>query len=105
MRPASERAAVEVGTLGQGGKGVREVGLGVAMEVSFADEPGETGEDGEGDSLAVGEESIGSGPPNLRRAGFGEIIHHDVKCGEEGVLESSMRSRFLSLRDQVASRL
>ena len=34
-----------------------------------------------------------------------KVVDHDVKCGEEGVLKSSMRGRFLSLRDWVADRL
>jgi hypothetical protein len=37
--------------------------------------------------------------------GVAEVVDHDVKCSEEGVLRSTMRSRFLSLGDRAASRL
>jgi len=90
--------AVELGALGQDGKGVPEARLGVAIEVPFAGESGEAGEDGEGHDLTVGDSWLGSGLP-FRRTGFVEVVDCDVKCGEEVVLKSSMRSRFLSLRD------
>jgi hypothetical protein len=36
----------------------------------------------------------------LLRAEVAEVVDHNVECGEEGVLMSTMRVRFLSLRDR-----
>jgi hypothetical protein len=44
-----------------------------------------------------------SGRGLLFGAGLAEVVDRNVKYGEEGVPKSSMRSRFLSLRDWVAS--
>jgi hypothetical protein len=75
----------------------------VAVEVAFAVEAAPPSEDGQGDYLGVGEGSFGAGSL-FRRMGVAEVLDHDVECGEEGVLRSSM-GRFLSLGDRVASRL
>jgi hypothetical protein len=54
---------VELGALGQGREGVSEVACGVAVEVPFAGESGEAGEDGKGNDLAFAEGRIGTGSP------------------------------------------
>ena len=96
--------AIELGTLGKGGEGICEVGLGVAVEVPLACEPRPAGEEGEGDELARTERWVWSWLP-FWRVGLAEVVDRKVEYGEEGVLRSSMRGRFLSLRDWVASRL
>jgi hypothetical protein len=96
--------AVELRTTGQRREGIEQVGLGVAVEVPLAVEAGPAGEDGEGDDFAFGEGGLGAGSP-FWRMGVAEVVNRNVKCGEEGVLKSTMRSRFLSLRDRWANRL
>ncbi len=97
---------IELRALGQGGKSVLlQVARCVAIKVPLAAEATPPGEDREGDHLAGVERRIGPGKPLFLRAGVAEVVHRDVECGEEGVPKSSMRSRFLSLRDWVASRL
>src|SRR5829696_9191075 len=81
-----------------------QMALGVAVEVSLAGESRPSGEDGQGDDLAFGEGGLGAGSL-FWRMGVAEVVNRNVKCGEEGVLRSSIRSRFLSLGDRVASRL
>jgi hypothetical protein len=76
--------AVELRTSGQGREGLEQVGLGVAVEVPLAGEAGPAGEDGEGDDLALGEGGLGTGSP-FWRMGVAEVVHRNVKCGEEGV--------------------
>ena len=88
-----------MGASWQCGEGVEQVGLGVAVEVPLAGEAAPTGEDGQGYDLAFGEGGIGSGPL-FWRLGLAKIVGDDVECGEEGVLKSTMRVRFLSLRDR-----
>jgi hypothetical protein len=70
--------------------------LGVAVEVSLAGESRPAGEDREGDDLALRKGGLGAGASLLGTVGLAEVIDDDVECGEEGVLKSSMRSRFLS---------
>jgi len=82
--------AIELGASWQCGEGRAQVGLGVAVEVPLAGEPGPPGEDGQGYDLAFGEGGLGSGPL-FRPTGLAEVIGDDVECGEEGVLESTMR--------------
>ena len=79
--------------------------------VTFSCEKKQTTRDGdlpsEGDQgydLAFGEGGLGSGPL-FRPTGLAEVVGDDVECGEEGILNSTMRVRFLSLRDRWASRL
>jgi hypothetical protein len=91
--------AVELGTVGKGRERSSEMCLGVAVEVPFAGEPGPAGEDREGDDLATTEGGIRTGSAPFGSMRVAKIVDHDVKCGEEGVLRSSMKSRFLSLRD------
>jgi hypothetical protein len=93
------REPVELGTVGQGGECSSKMCLGVAIEVPFAGESRPPAEDREGDDLATTERGIRtySAPFGLMRVA--KFIDDDVKCGEEGVLKSSMSSRFLSLRD------
>jgi hypothetical protein len=102
--PTGTHEAVEVGGSWQCGEGVEEVGLGVAVEVPLAGEPGPPGEEGQGYKLAFGEGGIGSGPL-FRPRGVAEVVGDDVECGEEGVLRSTITAWFLSLRDWWASRL
>lgn len=94
--------AVELRAAGQGRESVPQVGFGIAVEVPLAGEPRAPGEDGESDYLTCTEGGFGTGLP-FRRAGLAKVVDRNVKCGEEGVLRSSMRSRLLSLRDWVAS--
>ena len=94
------REAVELGTVGQGRERSSKMCLGVAVEVSFTGEPGPAGEDREGDDLALAEGGIRAGSAPYGSMRLAKIVDHDVKCGEEGVLRSSMRVRFLSLRDR-----
>jgi hypothetical protein len=94
--------AVELRAAGQGRESVPQVSLGIAVEVPLAGESRPTGEDGEGDDFTCGEGGFGTGLP-FRRAGLAKVVDRNVKCGEEGVLKSSMRSWLLSLRDWVAS--
>jgi hypothetical protein len=96
---------VELRTVGQGGERASQMALGVAVEVSLAGESRPAGEDREGNDLALRKGRIWAGASPLRAVGVAEVIDDDVKCGEEGVLRSSIRVRFLSLRDRVASRL
>jgi hypothetical protein len=76
--------AVELGTSQQCGEGAEQVGLGVAVEVPLAGEPGPPGEDGQGYDLAFGEGGIWFGPL-IRPTGLAEVVGDDVECGEEGV--------------------
>src|SRR5215218_10516307 len=71
--------------MGQGGKGISQAGVCIAIEVPLAPEASPSGEDGEGDDLAGTERRLGSGVLLCLRAGLAEVVHHDVKCGEEGV--------------------
>jgi hypothetical protein len=101
---ARSHQAVELRAIRQGREGASEMARGVAVEIPLAAKPGPTGEDGEGYDLAFGKGRLGAGLP-FWPMGVAEVVHHDVKCGKEGVLRSSIRIRFLSLRDRVASRL
>lgn len=93
--------AIEPRAAWRGGEGIEQVMLGVAVEVPLAGEPRPPGEDREGDDLALGKGCFGAGPlPLFWRLGLAEVVNRNVKCSEEGVLKSSMRSRFLSLRDR-----
>ena len=96
--------AVELRAVGQGRESVPQVNRGVAVEVPLAGETAPTRKDGQGDDLTLGEGCLRTGFA-FWRLGVAEIICDNVEYGEEGVLKSSMRSRFLSLRDRVASRL
>src|SRR5829696_3113507 len=81
---ARSHAAVELRAIRQGRECLSEVACGVAVEVPLAAKPGPTGEDGEGDDLAFGEGWLGAGLPSWPM-GLAEVVHHDVKCGKEGV--------------------
>ena len=58
---------VELGALGQGGEGSSQMALGVAVEVSLAGESRPSGEDGEGDDLALRKGGLGAGPARSGR--------------------------------------
>jgi hypothetical protein len=73
-----------VRAMGKGGESLSEVACGIAVEVPLAGESEPTGEDGEGDDCAGAEGSIRT-RASFRRMGVAEVVHHDVKCGEEGV--------------------
>ena len=96
--------AVELRAVGHSREGIPQLGVGVAVEVPLAVEAAPTRKDGEGDDLTCAEGGFGTGL-TFRRAGLAKVVDRDVKCGEVGVLRSSMRSRFLSLGDRVANRL
>src|SRR5215210_4730630 len=76
--------AVELRTLGQGGEGIAQFSVGVAIEVSLAVETAPTGKDGQGKHLAPGEGGFGAGPL-FWRLRVAEVVYHNVECGEEGV--------------------
>src|SRR5215210_9528800 len=95
--------AVELGTVREGRECSSEMGPGVAVEVPFAGESAPAGEDREGDDLALAQGGWWSGASLFGVLRVAKIVDDDVKCGEEGVLESSM-GRFLSLQDRLASR-
>jgi hypothetical protein len=97
--------AAELRAVGQGRECVSEMTLGVAVEVSLAAESRPAGEDSQSDDLALTEGGLWAGASLLGPVGLAEVLDDDVECGEEGVLKSNMRNRFLSLRDRVASRL
>ena len=85
MSPVQERTRrLNWGRVGSVGEGAEQVGLGVAVEVPLAGEPGPPGEDGQGYDLAFGEGDIWSGPL-IRPTGLAEVVGDDVECGEEGV--------------------
>jgi hypothetical protein len=94
---------IELGTLGKGGEGICEVGLGVAVEVPLAGEARPAGEEGEGDDLARSERWVWSWLP-FWRVGLAEVVDRNVECSEEGV-HIEHEGRLLSLGDWVASRL
>src|SRR5829696_3368497 len=81
---ARAHTAVELRAVGQGGEGIPQLGVGVAVEVSLAGKTAPTGKDGQGNDLALGEGGFGTGPSSWR-LGVAEVVHYDVKCGEEGV--------------------
>jgi hypothetical protein len=84
--------------MGQGGKGISQAGVCIAVEVPLAPEASPSGEDGEGQDLAGTERRIRSGVLLCLRAGLAEVVDHDVEYGEEGVHIDHER-RFLSLRE------
>src|SRR5215210_2756273 len=96
--------AVELGAIRKGKEGLSEVACSVAVEIPLAGEPAPAGEDGQGNDLALTEGGLGTRPP-FWRVGVAEVLDRKVECSEEGVLRSSMRSRFLSQWDRWASRL
>src|SRR5215208_4512496 len=96
--------AVELRTVGQGWEGIPQFGVGVTIEISLAVETTPTGKDGQGKHLAPGEGRLRTWL-SFWRLRVAEVVDDDVECGEEGVLKSTMRSRFLSLGDRAASRL
>src|SRR5215204_1546646 len=77
-------AAVELRAVGQSRKSRAQLGLGVAVEIPLAGEPGPPGEDSQGDHLASTERRLWSWS-HFRRAGVAEVVDHNVECGEEGV--------------------
>jgi hypothetical protein len=101
---AGAHTAVELRAIGQGREGLEQISLSVAIDVPFAGEPRLPSEDSQSEGLALGKGCLRTGP-SFWRLGVAEVVDHDVECSEEGVLKSTMRSRFLSLRDRVASRL
>jgi hypothetical protein len=76
--------AVELRAIGQGGEGVAQAPLSVAVEVPLAREATPTSEDGQSDHLAGGEGGLRTGL-RVWRMVVAEIVNHNVKCGEEGV--------------------
>jgi hypothetical protein len=95
---------IKLRAVGEGGEGIWQPSLGVAVEVPLARETTPAGEEGQGNHLALGEGGLWAGPL-FWRMGVAEVVCDNVEYGEEGVLRSSMRSRFLSLGDRSASRL
>jgi hypothetical protein len=90
--------------VGQGGEGISQPSLGLGVEVPLARETTPASEEDQGIHLALGEGGLRAGPL-FWRMGVAEVVYDNVENGEEGVLRSSMRSRFLFLRDRSASRL
>src|SRR5215208_636351 len=75
---------VELRALGQGGEGIAQLGLGIAVEVPLAPKACPSGEDGEGGDLAGAQGCIWSGVMFLQ-SGLAEVVDYNVECGEEGV--------------------
>jgi hypothetical protein len=82
--------AIELGTVREGRERPSKMGLCVAVEVPLAGETAPASEDGKGDYLALAEGGLWSGASLLRALRLAKIVDDDVKCGEEGVLKSSM---------------
>jgi hypothetical protein len=84
--------AVELGAIWQGGKSIAQRAPCVAVEVPLARETAPPSEDGQGDHLAC---TQGCLPAWLLlrcwQMGVAEVVDHNVKCSEEGVLRSTMR--------------
>ena len=59
--------------------------FGVAVEISLTPKAGPLAEDGEGYHLATGQGGLGPWPLFRGERRLEEIIHHNVKCCEEGV--------------------
>src|SRR5215210_5682458 len=76
---------VELGTVWESRECPSEMGLGVAVEVSFVVVRRPPREDGEGDDFALGEGGWRSGASLFGGVRLAEIIHDDVEYGEEGV--------------------
>src|SRR5215217_5492655 len=76
---------IELCAVGQGRESVLQVARCVAVKVPLASEATPSGEDGEGNHLAGAERRIRPGKPLFLRTGVAEVVHHDVKCCEEGV--------------------
>src|SRR5215217_4545107 len=77
--------------MGQGGKGISQAGVCIAVEVPLAPEASPSGEDGEGDDLAGTERRLGSGVLLCLRAGLAEVVDHDVESMVRKVSTSTMR--------------
>src|SRR5918994_3462523 len=77
--------AVELRTVRKVRERSSQMGLGVAVEVTFASEPRPAGEDGKGDDLALAEGGWGSGASLLGGLRLAKIVDEDVEYGEEGV--------------------
>jgi len=76
--------AIELRAIWQGRKGALQRGRCVAVEVPLARETAPPSEDGQGDDLACTKRCLRAWL--LRwRMGVAEVVHHNVKCGEEGV--------------------
>ena len=75
---------IKLRALGQGGEGISQPSLGVAVEVPLARETAPTGKDGQGNHLALGEGGLWAGPL-FRRMGVAEVVCDNVEYGEEGV--------------------
>jgi hypothetical protein len=71
--------AVELGTVREGRECSSEMGLGVAVEVSFAGESAPTGEDREGDDLALAQGGWWSGASLFGSMRVAKIVDDDVK--------------------------
>ena len=93
---AHQPIKLRAGFAGQGGEGILQPSLGVAVEVPLARETAPASEEGQGNHLALGEGGLRAGPL-FWWTGVAEVVCDNVEYGEEGVLRSSMRSRFLSL--------
>src|SRR5215211_3480495 len=75
---------IKLRTLGQGGEGISQVTLSVAVEVPLARETAPAGEEGQGNHLALGEGGLWAGPL-FWRMGVAEVVCDNVEYGEEGV--------------------
>jgi hypothetical protein len=77
--------AVELRSVGQSRESAFEVIHRITVEVPLACEATPSGEDSEGYDLSRVEGGIRSGASLLRGTSLVEVVHHNVKCGEEGV--------------------
>jgi hypothetical protein len=75
---------IELRAVGQGGEGILQPSLGVAVEIPLARETAPAGEEGQGNHLALGEGGLRTGPL-FWRMGLAEVVCDNVECNEEGV--------------------
>src|SRR3712207_2584126 len=91
--------AVELRAVGQSREDITQMAHRVAVEIPLACETAPAGEDGQGHHLAWAQGRLRSRTGMLSLGlRLAEIVHHDVKYGEEGVSTSTM-NRFLSFVD------
>jgi hypothetical protein len=75
---------IKLRAVGQGGEGISQPSLGVAVEVPLARETAPAGEEGQGKYLALGEGGLWA-RPLFWRMGLAEVVCDNVEYGEEGV--------------------
>jgi hypothetical protein len=75
---------IELRALGQGGEGISQPSLSVAVEIPLARETAPAGEEGQGNHLVLGKGGLWA-RPRFWRMGLAEVVCDNVECNEEGV--------------------